>query len=446
MFKRGIVGAFARCRRANVGLIFAISLPVVGGAAAAAVDYNTWSSAKARLQKATDAAALAAAREFQLASATSSSVSRVAESLLRSSLTEQGPEPTTVTTDAQQGSRTVRMDATALVSPILSRILSSQVQYVKATATAKLSGTAPICVIGLDPKQDGTLHFESKSQITANRCAVYSNSLSPKGLQGEDNATLISALFCSAGGYSGKKANFTPAPVTDCPVMKDPLAGRAQPSVGPCLEFNKTISNLPIVLIPGTYCGGLKITNKATVTLLSGVYVIKDGPLIVDKKATLQGQNVGLFFSGDKASMLFDKDSVISLTAPKDGVMAGILMSEERQVSNPDPAPIPILDPILGILGAPPPPLPSGAPPMRQYRIVSDDARTLLGTIYFPAGRLMIDSSKPVSDRSAYTVIVVRRLDLFDGPNLYLNSDYGSTDIPVPDGVGPVNGTVSLAK
>ena len=416
---------------------------MVGGAAAAAVDYNTWSSAKARLQKATDAAALAAAREFQLASATSASVSRVAESLLRTSLSEHGPQPTTVTTDAQQAARTVRLDATALVSPILSRIISSQVQYVKATATARLSGTAPICVIGLDPKQDGTLHFEKKSQLTANRCAVYSNSSSTSGLQGEDSSTLTSALFCSAGGYSGKKANFTPAPVTDCPVIKDPLAARPTPFIGPCLETNKVISKVAAVLIPGTYCG-LRITDKASVTLLSGVYVIKDGPLIVDKKASLQGQNVGLFFTGDKATLLFDKDSVVSLTAPKDGVMAGILMSEERSVGNPDPAPTPDVDPLAPL--DPPPPLPAGAPKMREYRIVSDNARTLLGTIYFPNGRLMIDSKKPVADQSAYTVIVVKRLDLFDGPNLYLNADYASTDIPVPDGVGPVNGTVSLAQ
>ena len=51
-----------------------------------------------------------------------------------------------------------------------------------------------------------------------------------------------------------------------------------------------------------------------------------------------------------------------------------------------------------------------------------------------------------MASKSAYTVIVVRQLDLNDGPNLYLNSDYGGTDIPVPDGVGPKTGNTSLIR
>lgn len=49
---------------------------------------------------------------------------------------------------------------------------------------------------------------------------------------------------------------------------------------------------------------------------------------------------------------------------------------------------------------------------------------------------MIIDSASSVADQSAYTVIVARQVDLFDGPNLVLNSDYGSTDIPLPAGVG----------
>ena len=76
--------------------------------------------------------------------------------------------------------------------------------------------------------------------------------------------------------------------------------------------------------------------------------------------------------------------------------------------------------------------------PPREHKILSDDARLLLGTIYMPQGRLIIDATKPIADKSAYTVMVVRRIDLHDGPNLVLNSDYSATDVPVPKGVGPV--------
>ena len=84
---------------------------------------------------------------------------------------------------------------------------------------------------------------------------------------------------------------------------------------------------------------------------------------------------------------------------------------------------------------------------MRTYRIVSDNARNLLGTIYLPAGRLVIDAKRPVADRSAYTIIVARQVELFDGPNLYLNTNYSGSDIPVPQGVGPsTHRTVSLIQ
>lgn len=91
---------------------------------------------------------------------------------------------------------------------------------------------------------------------------------------------------------------------------------------------------------------------------------------------------------------------------------------------------------LLGVVNTLLPGLPS-VTPLREYRIISDEARTLLGTIYLPAGRLIIDSKKPIADQSAYTVIVARVINLYDGPNLMLNARYASSDIPVPEGVGP---------
>jgi hypothetical protein len=224
-------------------------------------------------------------------------------------------------------------------------------------------------------------------------------------------------------------------------VIKDPLASRMPPPLPSCMNLDLKIDGKltpTMVLLPGVYCGGVKVTNGAKVTLLAGIYVIDNGPLVVDHGGSLAGTNVGFYFTGDKGGLLFDVDSTISLTAPKDGPMAGLLFFENRSVSAPVPPP-------LGVKLAPPPPPPPGSPPMRTYRIVSDNARTLLGTIYLPAGRLIIDASKPVADLSAYTVIVARQVELFDGPNLVLNTNYAGSDVPVPPGVGPVDGSGKTA-
>lgn len=443
---RNLVRSFRANGRGNVAMIFGLALPVLGGGLAGAMDLNTWYSAKVRLQNAVDGAALAAARELQLATATPGQVTRVAEAHVRATLAGRGPSPLEVTATPQMVLRTVEVSVRAEVSPIFSRMIMAGVQFIAAKATARLSNKAPVCVIGLDRTQDGTLFFQKRAQLTAERCAVYSNSSHSRGLRGENDAVVTAALFCSAGGASISKANFTPKPVTDCPPIEDPLAARPAPIVGGCLKTNHVVSRTTETLLPGTYCGGLKVTHKAVVTLMPGIYVFKDGPLVVDKKSSFQGENVGLYFAGDKAGLLFDKDSIVSLTAPKDGAMAGLLMFEERQVVTPVPAPTPDPDLVTGLVATLPPPLPPATPPMREYRIISDDARTLIGTIYLPVGRLMIDSKRAVADRSAYTVIVARRLDLFEGPNLYLNSNYAGSDIPVPQGVGPIGGSVSLSQ
>ncbi len=71
------------------------------------------------------------------------------------------------------------------------------------------------------------------------------------------------------------------------------------------------------------------------------------------------------------------------------------------------------------------------------FEIYSNNARNLLGTIYLPQGRLHVAANNPVSDQAAYTIIVARRFTLSEGPTMVLNTNYGATDIPVPQGVGP---------
>jgi hypothetical protein len=77
---------------------------------------------------------------------------------------------------------------------------------------------------------------------------------------------------------------------------------------------------------------------------------------------------------------------------------------------------------------------------------MSDDARTLLGTIYLPRGRLHVGANKPVADKSAYTIVVANRFSLSEGPTMVLNTNYGATDIPVPEGVGPLSNKAILAQ
>ena len=210
-------------------------------------------------------------------------------------------------------------------------------------------------------------------------------------------------------------------------------------------DISQNLVDQSVTLSPGTYCGGLHVTKNAVVSLRSGIYVMKNGPLVVDQKGSLSGTDVAFYFTGDKGGLLFDSKTSISLAAPTTGVMAGLLMMEERAVSDPiDPIAAVDQDPLAPT--APTPPPLGATKPMRTYRIISDDARTMLGTIYLPAGRVVIDAKKPVADQSAYTVIVAQQVNLYQGPNLYLNANYDSTSVPVPKGVGPISGKLLLTQ
>ncbi len=195
------------------------------------------------------------------------------------------------------------------------------------------------------------------------------------------------------------------------------MLNRPLPTAGVCLDRNLEIKNRTVTLQPGTYCDGVKISDGARVTFAPGVYIFKDGPLNVDGNASLTGVNVGLHFTGRNAVLNFEPKSTISLTAPRGGDMAGLLFTEDRTGPN-------------GL----------------RHRIISDDARTLLGTIYLPRGELFVGASRPIADQSAYTIVVAREFTLSEGPTMVLNTNYGATDIPVPNGVGPTGGTTQLTQ
>ncbi len=72
------------------------------------------------------------------------------------------------------------------------------------------------------------------------------------------------------------------------------------------------------------------------------------------------------------------------------------------------------------------------------FDISTSAARELLGTIYIPSAKLLIDGgSSKVADESAWTVIVAKALEMHGSPNLVVNANYAGSPTPVPAGVGP---------
>nr|PPD44276.1 MAG: hypothetical protein CTY15_07465 [Methylocystis sp.] len=395
----------------GVAIVFSISVLPLLALAGAGFDFLTVSNLKSQLQAAADAGALRAARELRLARSGTYDLGPIAQSAARAVL-QRSTQPLRaidIKATLTDNNSAVQVNISALYEPRVLRVFYGNAIKIGVQSTARTKGF-PICALGLDQTALGvaTLYLESKAQVTAQFCAVQSNSKSPVGITALSSSKLTAGQICSAGGTLGIQASFSPLPQNDCPIVPDPLASRPPPPVGGCSRTNEVIDGGTVTLMPGTYCGGLKATNGAIVTLSPGEYVMKDGPLTVDGGATLNASNAGVYLTGVKATLQFAANSTIKMTAPVTGPLAGILFFEDR-----------------------------AATPYQTHKLTSNNAPLLLGTIYMPQGILVVDANSPVAQQSAFTIIVARRLMLMAGPNLVLNSDYGSTNVPAPGGLTP---------
>jgi hypothetical protein len=432
--------------RGNVALLFALLAPLLMGAAGAGIDFQRWHTQVTKAQEAADELATRGAREYLLKNANDAEVKSLIEATAKAQyFGEIGEFELAVVTDYNQKSVHVQIFQAAKKSYFLKSFEPFK-SGVDVDATAVARGVTNICVIGLDPEKENTVYAGYKAKLDAPKCSIMSNSTSKNGITATYNAKLSADIICSVGGYSGSLTNFNPEPITDCPSMEDPLSKRLAPSIGVCDEYDlelgdqltsisDTMDALTRVasdstsvdgtytdykryyLQPGVYCGGIKIYSNADVYLSPGIYIIKDGALEVDLGSRLTGENVGFYLAGDLSTFRFGIESVIKLTAPKSGLMSGLLFFEDRN-----------------------------APIGRVHSILSSNARTLIGTFYLPRGILEVASLKPVADQSAYTAIVARQLRLHGTPTLVLNANYNATDIPTPEGVGPTGGQVFLRE
>ncbi len=443
----------------NVAIISALTLPLALGFVGGGVDFFRWNNERVALKELADTLSTRGAREFLLANATESQIRAVVDNVLETGFAESygfASLTHTVTIDVDEAEVTVNLNTPPAEGLFLTNFMPFMANH-NITSTAVALGGMNVCVVALEDSDAGAVSAEVNSSLVAEECSIMSNSVSTQGVVSSGLSEITAGLICSGGGSYGGAQNFSPQPTLDCPVYADPLIERAPPSVGVCTEYDAAYGDridevataalggvtdavddltgaltgdlagglLDVIglgaeeytLDPGVYCGGLTIGALADVTFNPGIYVIKDGPLAVGLGGKLLGENVGFYLVGDDSTFYFGPEAVINLTAPKQGPMAGILFFEDRN-----------------------------APANRVHRILSDDARTLLGTFYLSRGVLQVASLLPVADQSAYTAIVARKLDMEGSPTLVLNADYNATDVPVPQGVGPVGSTVYLRE
>ena len=268
------------------------------------------------------------------------------------------------------------------MSAIFASVIGVDSLDVSGSAIAGRGG-AP-CLLTLDPDEKGSLQVKSKGEVEATNCGVQVNSASPQALRLDGNAELKASSICVSGTTKMAASSLTDSePREHCPGRADPLAAMKLPEYGVCDERDVVLAHVEETLSPGVYCGGLQITDESAVDLEPGLYVIKDGPLIVDGHSSLSGERVTILLTGSNASLQFDDSAVIEMSAPTDGEMKGVLVFQDPDFDN-------------------------------DHDWDGDASTNLQGVIYLPTGTLTADSGNHVTPYKSCTVLIVKNLTVIN--------------------------------
>lgn len=391
----------------TIGII-AVPLTLCCGVA---IDYSSLHKTKSSLQEAADTAALASAKELSLASTKDETVKSIANDYVIANLQNnlgntKNVQTTKIKTSIADSRKEVTVDIAHTWTPLFIQHIDSTALPIKVSSTASLAGERSICVLALDQNASTAIDMISDATMIANDCVIYSNSSSGNGIATGKKADMRASEIMSSGGYIGPIKSYSPMPLTDTPMIEDPLKDREQPPVGTMCTKKGFSTNKDVTLDEGVYCGGLELKGNAIAKLNPGEYIIKDGPLKIGGSSSLIGEGVSFFFTGKEAVFEFGVPTKIELSAQKSGTMAGILFFEDRN-----------------------------SPKNRQFKIRSKNAKKFEGAIYLSKGILNIDKASKVGQESAWTAIIANQIIIGNGPEIQINSDYANSTTPVPEAI-----------
>jgi hypothetical protein len=403
-------GRLRRSERGSIALKFAFAGPAVILLGVGGIDLMAVHTAKARLQSIADAAALAGAPALALATDGSAARER-ADAFVRGQMGEWAEAPTYEASYEileRGGQRAIRVLLRGHRTSFFANMLPPGGWNFVGDATASTAGLTPLCVLISGSNGVKLLNIKDSSQMKAPACLVHSNrDILVEG--GNITAASVQAVT-TAGGSISPSASTGAAPIddpfADLDLERDPALGVVCSAME--LANRVKVSSGVHYVQAGRHCGGIEAYGTARVVLAPGEHFFLQGALVVKEDARLEGEDVVLFF--DTASKFdFTDRALVSLDGRKTGPYAGIVMGAMRDNR-------------------------------QDFVISADHVESLLGVIYVPSARLIVEGDADVARDSAWTVIVAKEMQMKGAPSLFINANYDATDVPVPAGVGPRGG------
>ena len=392
-------------RRGHAITLVAILFPVFLGVSGLALDGGYLYHIKRRMQTAADAGAMGGAQELWrnnrpgAAAAAAADVNLNGYTDANATITVNIPP----TSGSHSGDNNfVEVIVTHDVPLYFMRIVNRQSATVKTRAVAGLFPGADACVYALDPTAPGSLTVQGVSTLNA-PCGIVVDSSNSQAIRANGGGCIYASDIGVTGDWQDNGAQCTyPAPITGIPRAIDPLAYMTQPTVPLLFVGLNTKITDTIVLLPGRYLGGIKITG-GTVTFLPGLYILDSG-LDVSGNAVLNGDGVTFFNTNTGGTGTWSDINItgtvrLNLSAPTTGPYAGVLFWNDRDAPNQNPG----------------------------SKIGGTSDSVMVGALYFPSTNLEYSGTSSVA---SWTQIVANTISITG--NAVVQSDFKSSGVPPP--------------
>lgn len=321
--------------RGGVAPLFAIAAIPLLGAVGASIDYSRASASQTVMQGATDATALALAKQIAQGSGTMQAQSMFNALFSRSA----DVQITSVASNVSQSGNasSVTVSAAGSISTTFMRVMGYAEMPFQAKSTASVSTQVDGCVLALDSSASDALSLGGSTNVNLSNCSAYSDSNSSSALSVSGSATLSAESIGAVGGVSISTSNVTTMDGVETHLqgLTDPYSDVAMPTMGGCTKNNLNVK-ATVTIDPGVYCNGISVNAGGTLTLNPGIYFIDRGSFSVNGDGTVTGTGVTLIFTSSTgsnwANMTINGNANVSLSAPIGGATAGLVVFADRNM------------------------------------------------------------------------------------------------------------------
>lgn len=336
-----------RDEQGSITVLFALSLPVLLGMSAFALDLANLRYNNMRLQMAADAGALAGARQIADENEAVQAAMNVANRNAPSNAGQvtlaadvqlvvyDADTKTYKPSDATTPPNAVRVTASRneahgnAVIGFLTRFVGQSGSFgLSAQSIAVLRGNdGPACVYALNDKDPDALTIAGSTTVSLG-CGVRVKSSSAAAISSNGNkAKMTASSICQANNPAQNPSGYSPAVKRCISPVTDPFASVAEPTPTNC----KPGGNLTGTVMPGCYSGSVSFSGN--VTLAAGTYYFQDSDVKINSNANIAGSEATLFLDGTSTLGITGNPS-IKFSAPTSGPLAGIALFQSRSASN----------------------------------------------------------------------------------------------------------------